>query len=100
MCNKVEEKPWIDPEDAFDYGAAARSVTIPPALYFAASSDRSLGHPSDVVDFINESGQHQYRYLLLSRKNGNLHNYDHVSMITHKDAVIDHFPEVLKWLSK
>lgn len=95
----VEERSWIDPRDGFDYGEAAESVTLPPALYFAAGNDMSLGHQSDVTDFINESGKHFYRYILLSRKNCNLHDYDHVSMITHKDAIIDHFPEVLKWLS-
>ncbi|HOP63668.1 MAG TPA: alpha/beta fold hydrolase [Spirochaetota bacterium] len=95
----VEEKGWVDPVDRFNYGEAACKVTLPPALYFAAENDRSLGHPSDVIDFINESGSHRHEYRLLSRKNGNMHNYDHVSMITHRDAVIDHFPEVLEWLS-
>ncbi len=28
-----------------------------------------------------------------------MHNYDHVTMITHNDAVTDHFPDVLKWLA-
>lgn len=95
----VEERNWIDPVDGFNYGRAAEFVTLPPALYFAALNDMSLGHRSDVTDFINESGKHLYKYILLSRRNGNLHDYDHVSMITHKDAPSDHFPEVLRWLS-
>ena len=96
----VEEKSWIDPGDGFDYGEAALHVTLPPALYFAAVNDMSLGHRSDVTDFIKESGKHPYEYILLSRENGNLHDYDHVSMITHRDAPSDHFTEVLRWLSK
>ena len=95
----VEEKEWIDPQDGFDYGKAARGVTLPPALYFAAANDLSLGHPSDVMDFIRESGDHPYRHVLLSRENGNLHDYDHVTMVAHRDAVRDHFPEVLAWLA-
>lgn len=96
----VEEKTWIDPVDGFDYGKAAGKVTLPPALYFAAENDKSLGHPSDVSDFINESGDHSYEYILLSKRKGNLHNYDHVSMITHRDAPADHFSEVLRWLTE
>lgn len=96
----VEEKTWIDPVDGFDYGKAAERIKLPPALYFAAANDMSLGHPSDVTDFINESGDHRHEYILLSKKNRNLHNYDHVSMITHRDAPMDHFPKVLSWLSK
>jgi hypothetical protein len=96
----VEEKTWIDPVDGFNYGNAAEHITLPPALYFAAINDISLGHRSDVNDFIKESGKHLYKYVLLSKKNGNLHNYDHVSMITHKDSPADHFPEVLAWLNK
>lgn len=96
----VEEGEWRDPVDGFDYKAAAKQVTLPPALYFAAANDMSLGHPSDVTDFINESGKHYYQYRLLSKKNGNMHNYDHVSMITHRGAPADHFPEVLEWLGK
>lgn len=96
----VEEKKWIDPIDGFNYGKAAEHVTLPPALYFAADNDMSLGHKSDVQDFIDESGKHKHKYILLCKKNGNLHDYDHVSMITHKDAPDDHFPEVLAWISK
>lgn len=91
---------WIDPDDGFDYGQAIKNVKLPPILYFAAANDRCLGHPKDVIRFVKESKQENHKYILLSKKNGNLHNYDHISMLTHTDAVNDHFPFVLKWLRK
>jgi hypothetical protein len=37
-------------------------------------------------------------YHLLAKKSGNKHNYDHTSMLLHKDCEKDHFPVVLKWV--
>jgi hypothetical protein len=38
--------------------------------------------------------------LVLSKGNGNLHNYDHINILTHPDAPKDHFPIVLNWLNQ
>lgn len=94
----VREEAWIDPEDGFDYGEAIRRVELPPTLYLAAADDRALGHPEDVRAFMRASSSPRSRFLLLSETGGNLHNYDHISMLTHPDAPRDHFPEVLRWL--
>ena len=39
------------------------------------------------------------RVHLLARRTGYRHDYDHVSLLTHPDAVHDHFPLVLEWLA-
>lgn len=91
--------PWIDSDDAFDYAAAASSVSLPPTLYLAAADDPCLGHRDDVRRFRDESGRHRSRLHLLGRETGYLHDYDHASMLTHPDAVTDHFPLVAEWLA-
>ncbi|HBI48132.1 MAG TPA: esterase [Smithella sp.] len=93
-------KSWIDIIDGFDYGKAAQEVVLPPTLYFAAMNDQCLGHRKDVLLTINESGKHVSKYVLLGKKCGNLHDYDHVTMLTHQDAGKDHFPIVIDWLAK
>lgn len=95
----IRMKKWIDPFDGFNYGAAAQEVILPPTLYFAALNDKCLGHRKDVLLTIKESGKHVYKYVLLGKKCGNLHDYDHVTMLTHKDAEQDHFPLVVDWLT-
>ncbi|RQO76165.1 esterase [Aquitalea sp. FJL05] len=91
-------RPWVDSDDGFDYGAAARHVSLPPALYFAARNDPCRGHVDDVRRFRDESGPHLSRLRLLGRAAGHWHDYDHVSLLTHPDAPADHFPLVLDWL--
>ena len=94
----VRDDAWVDADDGFDYGAAIKKLALPPIWYLAAENDRALGHPRDIRDFMESAGRQQCRYTVLSRKNGNRHDYDHISMLTHPEAVQDHFPEVLKWL--
>ncbi|RMG36611.1 MAG: esterase, partial [Methanobacteriota archaeon] len=90
--------PWIDPKDGFDYGQAITRVSLPPTLFIAATHDPTLGHPEDVKRFMAEHGIQPQELLLLSRQHGNLHNYDHITMLTHPDAPNDHFQYVLRWL--
>lgn len=94
----VKAAPWVDPGDEFDYGKAIREISLPPIWYIAAGHDYCLGHPSDVHDFMREAGNHKCRFTVLSKKNGNRHDYDHITMLTHCDAAEDHFPLVAKWL--
>lgn len=91
-------QPWVDSDDGFDYAAAARRHTLPPALYLAARNDPCRGHPQDIKHFRNESGNHRACVHLLARHTGHHHDYNHVSLLTHPDAVRDHFPLVLSWL--
>ena len=96
----VKVGPWIDPDDGFDYASAIKQITLPPTWYIGAEGDRCLGHPEDVRRFILEAGEQDYRFSILSLENGNLHDYGHIDMLTHADAVNDHFPMVAEWLEK
>lgn len=99
-CAWVRPGPWIDPADGFDYGAALFGARdLPSAWYLAAVRDPCLGHPSDVRDLMAEAGQADQRLTVLGRAQGYLQDYDHVSMLTHPDAVRDHFPAVAAWLA-
>jgi predicted alpha/beta hydrolase len=94
----VRDDAWVDSDDSFDYGAAIRKLSLPPIWYIAAQNDHALGHPRDVQDFMQSTGRQERRYTLLSRANGNRHDYDHIDMLTHPDAEKDHFPLLLEWL--
>lgn len=96
----VKNDDWVDSDDGFDYGAVIRKMSLPPIWYLAAEDDHVLGHPRDVHDFMESAGRQEHRFTLLSRKNGNRHNYDHINMLTHPDAAHDHFPQVLEWLKQ
>jgi predicted alpha/beta hydrolase len=100
-CSKwVLNDSWIDLNDNFDYRNALKSITLPPILYIAAKNDPALGNPQDVMRFMEESGRKNAKYTVLSKENGNLHNYDHISMLTHQDCNKDHFVSVEKWLKE
>jgi pimeloyl-ACP methyl ester carboxylesterase len=96
----AKPSPWIDPEDKFDYGKAIKDITLPPALYIAATNDKALGHIKDVRDFIEESGRDQIKLKIIGKKYGTLHNYDHINMLTHGDCGRDHFIYIFEWLEK
>ncbi len=92
---------WLDSLDGFDYQLALRrSANIPPSLFIAGAGDRFLGHPHDVRRFMNEIGHPDSQFRLLSRKNGDQLNYDHLQMCVASQAVYDHFPEIYDWLQR
>lgn len=92
---------WIDHDDGFDYAKAAKTLAAergwPKAWFIAGLGDEVLGNPADVQRMIKECHFKEVRYTLLSKANGNLHDYGHAEMLTHKDAIKDHFPLVLAW---
>lgn len=90
--------PWVDPLDGFDYGKAILAAPPPPTFHLAGIQDLYLGHPHDVQDFIGETKPRGVKYQLLSRENGQRHDYGHIDMLTHPDAPQDHFPMALDWL--
>ncbi|NMH66562.1 alpha/beta fold hydrolase [Shewanella salipaludis] len=89
--------PWIDHDDDFDYGVAARDVRWPPAWFIAGQGDKVLGNPADVREMLAECGMQEAKFTLLARCNGFLHDYGHANMLTHIDAERDHFPQILDW---
>jgi len=90
---------WID-DDGFDYAKAINELTLPPTFHLVGINDAYLGHPKDVKDLIEESGNTEAKFQVLSKKNGNLHDYGHTDILTHPNAVKDHFPLVLSWLKE
>jgi alpha-beta hydrolase superfamily lysophospholipase len=93
----VEPSPWQD-EDGFDYATAMQKLSIPPTLCVIGAKDMVLGHQQDVALFNQEMGEEQTSVLYLAMSNGFLHDYDHINMLTHRDAPRDHFPRIVKWL--
>lgn len=95
----VKNKRWVDPVDNFNYYSAAKSLTWPPTWYMTGVSDLSLGHAEDVFRFLQETRHPDAKFSVLSKQNGNLVDYDHINILTHKLAEKDHFIELQKWLS-
>ena len=98
----IYEDKWIC-RDKFDYQSEFQELKqknnyFPPILHIAASNDTILGNPNDVKLFKEEIDNEKDEFWLLSKSNKNLHDYDHNNMLTHKDAVKDHFPKILEWL--
>lgn len=95
----VKPSKWLDSVDGFDYGESAKTTKWPPTWHLTGSKDKVLGHSKDVNLFINESNPNA-KFSELSKVNGNLVNYDHINILTDKQAVNDHFPLITKWLSE
>ena len=97
--NWVMSKAWLDPRDGFDYAETLKMQALPPALYLTGAHDKVLGHAKDVKRLMLETGVDQANALLIAGKSsGFLHNYDHISLLTHPDAPTDVFPRVDEWL--
>ncbi len=95
----VYSKRWIDPETKMDYAHILTNLALPPIHLFTGKNDKLLGHPKDVRRLASEIG-HPEAVTVLSLENGNRHDYDHINMLTHPDAVQDHFQQVLALLQK
>lgn len=99
MNKWVYSKNWID-IDGFNYKKHLEEMDMPPALYMTGIKDDILGNPIDVKLLMSETGnQKGSKFLLLSKSNGNLNDYGHIDILTHKDAVEDQFLEALLWMN-
>lgn len=96
----VKKGPWHDPQDGFDYQAASTTFEWPPTWHLTGINDKVLGHIQDVQNFVDESLNKHAKVTLLSKQSGNLCDYDHIDILTHKLARKDHFPAVAKWLTE
>ena len=88
---------WIDSDDRFDYGTAIRAMEPLPVLHFTGFADRVLAEAGDVRRFIQECGGEGSELRILGKTTGARNNYGHNDILTHPDAVEDHFPDVLTW---
>jgi predicted alpha/beta hydrolase len=96
----VRSKQWLDWQDGFDYAHALKHTQLPPALYLTGVKDLVLGHPNDVKLLANETGSSPKKVVVVGRHNGFKHDYDHINLLTHKEAPEDHFTLVSDWLKK
>lgn len=97
----VNSIPWVSPVDQFDYHAAFLKYNLPPTLYITGSHDKILGNPKDVLRLREETGNHQQAtFRVIGKKSGFKNDYDHINLLTHKDAPIDHFPLVLNFIKQ
>ena len=91
-------KKWVDWKDGFDYAAGLRSMNLPPILSMTGIGDKVLGHPKDAQLLLDEIGMPNENVHILSKQNGNLHNYGHIDILTHPDCIKDHFPFTTQWM--
>lgn len=96
----VKSKKWIDWNDSFDYSTALKKLKLPPTLHLTGIRDKVLGHPKDVLALIKEAGEEHAELKVLGKKNGHLHNYGHVDILTHKDSPTDVFPIALDFIKQ
>lgn len=100
MTKWIHEEEWQDWYGDFDYSAALQAQNLPPALHLAGAKDKFLGHPTDVRILMEEVGEENGKFHLLSRANGHLRDYGHIDMLTYSEAGRDHFPMALEWMRK
>ena len=91
---------WIDWNDGFDHSEALKKLDLPPTLSWIGGSDHVLGNPKDVKLFLAEAGIGDHELRMIGKANGNLHDYGHNDILTHKDAVQDHFPMLVEWMKE
>ncbi len=100
----IYQDKWLC-KDKFDYQKGFQNIKqknsyFPAILHIAAAKDTILGNPNDVKLLKEEIDNSKDEFWLLSKSNKNKHDYDHNNMLTHKDAINDHFPQILEWLKK
>ena len=96
----VADKEWLDWHDGFDYSKALKAMSLPPTLYLTGANDQVLGHPYDVACLRRETGSENTQLQVVGKKEGFLHNYDHINLLTHPNAPQDHFQLVLQWMKE
>jgi pimeloyl-ACP methyl ester carboxylesterase len=94
----VKRSAWRDTDDGFDYAGALAAGVLPPTLYLAGQRDPVRGHPDDVARFVDESGPHVSRQVLLGRTAGMTRDFGHLDMLTDALAEQEVFPIALEWL--
>lgn len=98
QCTKwVNSYDWFD-EDGLNYNDLTIDTVWPPILSIAAINDLYLGNPVDCKKFLQQMKADNANFMILSKANGNLEDYDHINMLTSNKAIYDHFPKVLSYL--
>ena len=69
-------------------------MKLPPIFSITGANDQLLGLAEDCQRLLDEAGA-ESKVRVIGKKQGNLNDYDHIGLLTHKDAIKDHFPLVL-----
>lgn len=96
----LDNKFWKDPRDGFDYGEALSKVAVPPVLSLTGAADQVLGHPQDCQNLVNELNIADGTFKVIGKATGHLHDYDHINLVTHKDAGKDQFSMIAEWMKE
>jgi predicted alpha/beta hydrolase len=98
----IREEVWRDAHDGFDYGAAWRAARPrkPALLFLTGGNDPILGNPCDVELLQSQCPAPRSELRVVGTGTGHLHDYDHISLLTHRDAPRDHFPWLEAWLAE
>ena len=94
----LERKEWRDWYDGFDYAAKLRELSLPPVLSLTGANDPVLGRKEDCQRLLDEIESKNHEVVVIGKENGNLHDYNHNDLVTHRDAPEDHYKIVLEWM--
>jgi pimeloyl-ACP methyl ester carboxylesterase len=87
-----------DPYDDYDYLAAMMQVNFPPVLAITGSGDKTLGNPIDCKFTAKQTRSDKLLFKIIGKKTGHKNDYDHINLLTHKEAASDQFIFVLDWM--
>lgn len=96
----VRSDEWYDLESGENLAAKLQRKPLPHTLFFAGVNDKVLGNEQDVKRLMAETGSDLTEFMLLSRKNGNAKDYNHIDMLTARTCPEDHFPKAAKWFTE
>lgn len=92
--------PWVDSDDGFDYAEALKDVALPPIYHVAGVKDKALAQPIDIKMFMEESGKGEQKLAIYGKRYGHQVNYNHINMLTHKQAEQEQFKDVIAWFEQ
>jgi len=101
-----ETDPWVKKNgkwiglDGFDYIEKLKNINLPPILSITGENDTVVGHEKDCKLLLEEINAKNYEFKKLGKQFGNAEDYDHVSILTSKNAEEDHFKMIVNWLKK
>jgi len=95
----INKGEWHDPIDKYDYTDQVSQINWPATWHITGIKDSLLGNAQDVRGFIDEYNKDS-KFNLLAKKNGNKLDYDHINILTHPEAINDHFPDIVDWLNQ
>ena len=96
----IRKKKWLDWHDQFDYAKSLQNLKLPPTLHLVGKNDSLLGHPTDVKLLMHEVGDQNHEIMILGKSKGNINDYGHIDILTHKDTPTDVYPIALGFMKK